>query len=225
MKKNKRVLVVDDHVIFRLGVKALLSEIGLDVDEASNGREAMLKLTKNKYTLVLMDYLMPEYTGIEVLQECRKRSIKVPFVFLTALDDSEKLNNLLEVDTFGMISKQKGLDSVVKAVNDVIDGKPYFDSDLIALITKGAGRSKFTRQQTFDADLSSLTKRELMIIDLIAQGLSCTGIAEKLFISKRTVEKHRYNILAKTLHKNFYTLVIDAYMKGLLPLDSEDQAK
>lgn len=223
MTQGQQIFIVDDHHIFRLGLRAMLEQYGYEVEEASNGSAAIDRLSEREFDLVLIDYMMPEMNGLDVYNYTRNIGMKTPFMFLTALNDSDKLESLLHVDILGMISKNMAVDEVANAVKRSMDGQPYYDSNLIATISKKRTESRALSNGNTVTDFSVLTKRELTILDLVAKGLSNVQIAEELFISKRTVEKHRYNILSKTLHKNFYSLIMEAHAANVVPLEEPEE--
>jgi DNA-binding NarL/FixJ family response regulator len=215
MKSDKtyNIIIVDDHALFRNGLKILLNahESFNVVAEASNGFEFLNALEIVPVDIVLMDISMPEMDGVEATKIALKNHPELKIIALSMFGDEDYYYKMLEAGACGFLLKESEIDEVFTALFNVIEGKSYFSQmllqNLITLI-------KNTSEKPEKVD--DLSDREIDIISLICQGLCNNEIAEKLLLSKRTVEKHRSNILFKTNSKNTAALVVYAIKNGLV---------
>ena len=214
-KKNKyNIMLVDDHVLFRNGLKLLLnsySEFNV-IAEASNGIEFLNYVEILPIDIVLLDINMPEMNGIEAAQKALKKNPNLKIITLSMYGDEEYYNKMVEIGVCGFLLKDSDIDEVYAALKAVIDGKNYFSQELMQNLLKNIKES-LSYQKLLD-----LSEREIEIIFLICQGYSNIEISEKLFLSKRTVEKHRANVLEKTRTKNTADLVVYAIKNKIVDL-------
>jgi len=204
LKILSKVAIVDDHEFFRYGVAQTIKRFSFVelAFAAINGKDFIEKQAANPADLVLLDIDMPQMDGYEVVIESRKLFPELKIVIFSGSDEDETFRKFLGAGISGYLTKtidQKGLETALKAI---IDGKNYYSQELM---------SYFTREltQTFNVapNHARLTSRELEILQLIFDGLSNKEIADKLFISIRTVTNHRFNIKAKTSTKNTAGLI------------------
>ncbi len=204
-----RVVLADDHVLVRDGIKSLLEDqIGIDViDEASNGLEALKVVEKNNPDVLIVDIRMPELTGIEVVKELNASNSKVKTLVLSMHDSEEYVVQSIEAGADGYLLKGSSKEEFLKALNTIAAGGKYFTGDISAIIfdnfVKG-GPSK-TLKKPIPSEFS-LTKREQQILNQVLEGKSNKEIAEELQISKRTAEVHRFNLMKKLKVKNLMEL-------------------
>jgi DNA-binding NarL/FixJ family response regulator len=211
MEKIK-IIVVDDHQIFRTGLILLLNEIEYIeiVGEASDGEELLRLLCTVNADIIFMDIKMPKLNGIESTKKVTEKYPETKVIALSMHDDEKYLDSMLMAGAKGFLSKKVGLDDLEKAINLVTKGKNYFSEDLLSILAQKVN------PVTGDQDEKvKLTKREHETLQLICKGYSNQEIAEKLFISQRTVESHRANLLEKTNSKNSINLVIYAIRNNL----------
>jgi DNA-binding NarL/FixJ family response regulator len=207
-----KVIIADDHEIVRAGIRRLLSinrAIKI-VDEADNGKDLVDIVEYNKPDVVLTDILMPNLNGIDALKKIREKGIECCVIMLTAYEDSFHLENALEAGADGYLSKDINAKELVDAVFEVLNGERVFSRSVIRLIQKkGASHAEL------DSTPIVITKREQEILDLVGQGKTSQEIADKLFISVRTVESHRYNLMQKLDVSNVAELIRYSIMKKL----------
>lgn len=211
MKKHK-VILVDDHKLFREGLKLLLnnSEKIEVVAEASNGIE-FLELKENcNDTIVLMDIEMPEMNGIEATKKILEKCPETKIIALTMFGEDEYYYQMIEAGVKGFLLKNTNIDEVFEAIETVSNGENCFSQELLYNIVRNLSHKKT------DFSDPNLSEREIEILQLICEGLSNQEIADKLFISKRTVDTHRSNILEKTEAKNTASLVMYSIRKGII---------
>jgi DNA-binding NarL/FixJ family response regulator len=213
--KAINILIADDHKMFREGLTELLSkEQGMKVvDTAGDGEEIKLSLTKNHIDIILMDIDMGETNGIEMTQEIKESHPDIHVLALSMHGDKNYIVKMLEAGAKGYILKNAGKEEMINAIHTVANGNSYFSSQVSSKLLEHLTNPAPIRR---GADDTLLTDREIEILRLIAEEYSNPEIAEKLFISVRTVDTHRRNILDKLGAKNTAGLVKYAIQKGLL---------
>jgi len=213
MDKKIKVFVVDDHELFRNGVIMVLSRIEntVVVGEASNGEEFLTKLNSIKPDIVFMDIKMPKMNGIDATIEALRRYPELKVIALTMFGEEEYLQKMINAGGYGFLLKNSSIEEIERAVNLVNQGKNCYSDELLSYFT-----SKYIKSTNKDADEIRLSKRELEVLDLVSQGMSNQEIADKLFISRRTVDGHKANLIQKTGSKNIVDLLVYAIKKGLV---------
>ncbi len=209
------VIIVDDHKIFRDGFRLVLSTMDNVelVDEASTGKEFLEIIKKKKVDIVFMDINLPVMDGITATQEALKMFPDMKIIALTGYDGVEYVNKMLYAGVEGYLLKDADYDEIHEAIESVMTGKNYFSKKILVTLTKNTITKKQEEKQK--ANMPKLTRRELEIIGMMCKGNSKREIAEKLFISERTVEKHKENLMMKTNTNNSVSLVIFALRNKL----------
>ena len=210
------LIVVDDHRLFRNGIKALLKELDYigSVAEASNGKEFLDYLENNPVDLVLMDINMPIMNGIEATLKAKEKYPKLIVIALSMLNDEDYYFKMINAGASGFILKDSGSEELVIAIESVLNGQNYFSQDLLRNIILSL--SSNVKPEASQPQEITFTDREIDVLEQICQGLSNIEIANTLFISPRTVERHRANLFAKTGAKNSVTLVMYAIKNNLV---------
>ena len=209
-----RIALVDDHTLFRRGLKMLLAscpdfEV---VAEASSGEEFLELLDAARPDVVFMDYSMGGINGAETTERALARVPDLKVISLTMFGDNAYYSRMAAAGAKGFLLKDSEFDEVVDAVRTVCDGGTYFR----ALLLESISQSLRVTQSASSDGQDALSDREIEILVGICQGLSTQEIADKHFISKRTVDKHRANILEKSGCKNTASLVVYAIKNGLV---------
>jgi len=216
MKSPYEIVIAEDHTILRQGLRALLStDPDLEVvGEAEDGRVAVRIVETLSPDLLLIDLSMPRMTGMEAIAEIKKSSPDTRVVVLTVHKDEEYVLSALRAGADGYVLKDAGHEELLTAVKNVLAGKRYLSPDISERVIEGYldGR-KFSKDQT---PWDTLTKREREILKLIAEGYMNKEIAEQLFISLKTVEKHRSNLMRKLDRHNTAALTVFAMEKGII---------
>ena len=214
---NIQIILADDHSLFRRGMKALINEIaGMQVvHEATDGEELLQLLESYKPVpdIILMDLNMPKLNGIEATVTVRKKYPEIKIIVLSVYDDEQFIIRMVENGADGYLFKNAEIEEVEKAIRDVTTTGFYFNETMLAAIRKGPVLKN--KKVSFNST-ENLTTRELEILKLICNELTATEISEKLFISTRTVDGHRQNLLDKTGARNTAGLVIYAIKNKLL---------
>jgi DNA-binding NarL/FixJ family response regulator len=203
--KNIKVVIADDHPIQLKGLDEELTENGFNVvGKAKNGTEALNLITTLNPQVALLDIEMPFLTGIEVIKLCKSKSnCKTKFILLSYHKETEYINQAKSLNISGFLLKEDSFFEIKKCIQSVLNNEQYYSSSFGSAI-------EFSNQEL--NKLKLLTPSELTILKLIAEELSSTQIAENIFISTRTVEKHRSNIInkldLKTNNKNLSQFAI-----------------
>jgi DNA-binding NarL/FixJ family response regulator len=206
MKKIK-VFLVDDHKLFRNGLSLLLEgEKDIVVTgEAENGKQFCEATLKEIPDVVLMDIEMPEMDGFETTKLTCGKYPDIKIIALTMFGEEQYYLKMIEAGAKGFLLKDSDIEEVIKAIKTVYEGGTYFSQEILYNMVKNINE---VRKEA--GPPVQLSKREQEILELICKGYSNTEIASELNISKRTVEKHRSNILIKTQTYNTASLVMFA---------------
>lgn len=204
------VLLTDDHQIIIDGLKSLLknqNEINVAA-EANNGREALRIIDLISIDVLLMDIDMPVMNGIDTLKEIRRQNSKVKVIILSMHNEAGMIKSLIELGANGYLLKSCSQNELIDAIKKVAAGQSYFSSDVtLALLKPSANQGQSN-------DL--LTERETEILKLIACGFSNKEIGDQLFISHRTVDTHRTNLMKKLDVNNIAGLISYAIRNGIV---------
>lgn len=192
------ILVVDDHVILRKGLLAILSKEFKDCKcfEASNGIEAISILGKEKVDVVLSDIAMPELNGVDMLKQLKALQIKTPVLMLTMQPEDQYALRVIKAGAFGFINKDCKPEILMSAIKTVLSGKKYITPSISDLLVDAIGNKQSKNQH----DL--LSDREMLVLHFIAKGKGLSDIADDLTLSVNTVSTYRSRILKKLNLKN-----------------------
>lgn len=212
-----KIYLVDDHKLFREGLKLLLSaqKFVHHIYEASNGKEFVENLSFVDCDVVLMDIDMPEMDGVEATKEALRIRPSLKIIVLSMYGDEQYYYKMIDAGAKGFLLKNSGIDKVVAAIQKVATGESFFSEELLVNILNNMRDNKADTAGAADNDISD---RELEILYQVCLGLSNQEIADKLFISKRTVDKHRANLLSKTGCKNTAALVMYAIKNKIIEI-------
>ena len=206
------LVIVDDHIIFRKGLRAVLDEITniKVIGEASNGHELFDILKKNEVDIVFMDIKMPVMDGIEATKKAREKYPNLKIIALTMHEEIGYFNKMIDAGANGFLLKKTTKDELEKAIKKVMMDDNYFSEEFISSISKhniSKNKSKI-----------KLSDREMEILELICRGYSNPEISKYLGISQRTIDGHRGRLFEKTGAKNAPNLVMFAVKNGLVKL-------
>ena len=215
-----RVLLTDDHTLFRQGVRTLLSsEPDIEVvGEAVNASDAVALARQLRPDVILMDIGMTGMSSFEGTREIRKERPDTRVVFLSMYDDEDYVAECVDMGAQGYILKESPADQLVTAIREVHRGGSYLSPRLLTRLVdgfRGQGRSGALRQPRFN----TLTKREREILKLLAEGKSVKEIATGFELSVKTVEAHKFNLMRKLDIHNKAQLVQYAIQKKVIRLD------
>jgi DNA-binding NarL/FixJ family response regulator len=216
VKKSCKILLVDDHKIFREGLGFVISQMeGFEVvGEASNGNAFLAMLDNIEVDIVLMDIFMPGLDGISATSEALQKRPDLKIIALTMFSDEEYYYKMIHAGVSGYILKESGKDELATALKTVAAGENYFSHKLLHNIILNMNNSKPLNITTNRQEVK-FTPRESEILKLLCQGLSNAEISDKLSLSLRTVEGHKSNLINKTGVKNSVSLVMFALKNRL----------
>lgn len=195
MSKAINVMVADDHSMVREGIKQLLELDGdiVVVAEASNGKQCLELLDENRTDVLLLDINMPDMNGLRVLKHLREEKKRIKVLILTIHNEIEYLVKAVEIGVDGYVLKDSNSSVLKKAIYSVYDGETFIQPELAPLL-----KVKLDERNTINNNISDLlTKREVEVLKLIAEGLFNKEIAFNLAISEKTVKNHVSNIFRK----------------------------
>jgi len=203
------ILLIDDHEMVRKGLRALLERNkNYSVNaEAENGKEALLLLNKMSFDVILTDISMPVVDGIAFTKEVINAYPEQKIIALTMMDESIHIKQMLRAGASGYLLKNCGLEEITLAIDKVVEGEKYFTPKITMTVM-----DHFISQKKKEKHVERfpLSARENEVLHLIVKELSNQEIADRLFISPRTVEVHKRNLIDKTGSKNVAGLVLYA---------------
>ena len=199
-EKKIKVLVADDHELFRKGLISLLrdEETIQILAEANNGKDLIYKYLKYKPDVVLSDISMPELSGFEAVITLLETDPEAKVIFLSMLSGDEYVYHCYNAGGLGLLNKDITKEELAKAITSVYNGQKYFGKDYNEAKLKELVQ-QYQKQENEKVEIKDVdfTEQEIDVLLLVAEGLTSSDIGEKLFISKRTVDSHRANILHK----------------------------
>jgi len=208
------IFIVDDHEMFREGLKSLITneELGIIIEEASNGKDFVNKLGTIIPDLVLLDIDMPIMNGIEAAKIALQKVPDLKILALTMFGDESHYYKMVDVGVKGFLLKTSGISELQEAINTVANGYSFFSNDILcSIISKLRNGSN-----NINNDAVKLSPREVDVLELICKGFTNEKIAEQLNISPQTVKGHRTKLLEKTQSNNTASLVIFAIKNRII---------
>lgn len=218
MEEPIKLLIVDDHKIFRDGLKLLLAQFPFigEIEEASDGKEFLESLEHRIPDLVLMDINMPVLGGIEATREALKRYPELKIIVLTTFHDEDYVEQMMMAGVEGYMLKRSTSEEFEEALLKVKNGGNYFSDEIIRTVSRNLQRLRNEAGRI--SSLPEFTPREREVLELICQGFNNDQIADKIHISSKTVEKHKSNLFQKTHSGNTVNLIIYAFKNELVDL-------
>ena len=223
-----RIILVDDHALFRSGLRGLLDRIDgcCVVGEAGDGAEFLNMLPSVEADVVFMDISMPVMNGAEATERALEMRPDLKIITLSMFGDGNYYARMVDAGACGFLLKDSDIDEVTTAIEAVMRGENYFSPALqSSLGGLGAATADFAADfgagdgdEVRDDSPDGLSSREIEILAGVCRGLSNQEIADELFISKRTVDKHRANIMEKTGCRNTAALVLYAISRRLIDM-------
>ncbi len=221
MANRKTVLIVDDHPLFREGLKSLIARNpGFEVvGEAGSGREG-LKLAKElKPDLVIMDISLPDTSGVDVTRDIRSLLSQTRVIIVSMHSKIDHITEAFRAGATGYVVKESAADRLMHGLEAISRGEYFLDSSVSHKVVEELIDFPIKEAKITDTAYGTLSSREQQVMRLLAEGLSTKEIAEKLFISPKTVENHRSNIMHKLGLHSIIELVRYATKLGLIDVD------
>lgn len=212
-----KIIVVDDHSLFREGIKLLIEneELGQVVAEAENGKTFLDLLDLHTPDLVIMDIEMPVMGGLEAIREGIARNPKLKFLVLTMLNEKSNYSEIIYAGAMGFVLKTAGKSEFERAINTIISGESYFSTEMLRQMLLNTNKNE---EEDNNEKHNELSERELEVLKFLCQGLSVAEIAEKIFLSVKTIEAHRSVLLRKTKTRNTINLILYAIKNKLVEI-------
>ncbi len=210
-----KITIVDDHALFRNGLKILLNthpDMKV-ISEAANGKEFLEVIQQQLPDIALMDISMPIMGGIEASEISTEKYPDIKIIALSMFGEEDYYYKMINAGVKGFLLKNSEISEVTEAILQVQKGNSFFSQELLYNVIKN-----FKAQKETESETANLSKRELQVLEEICKGLSNQEIADALFISKRTVDKHRANLLSKTNSKNTANLIMYAIRNKLVTI-------
>jgi two-component system invasion response regulator UvrY len=193
-----RVLIVDDHALVRMGIRRLLDDL-LDMEvvgEAENGEMALTMVKLHQPDVVLLDMKMPGIDGWEVTRRLNKSSPAVKVIAVTALSTEPLPTRILQLGAMGYLTKESGPEEMAQAIRKVVKGEKYLSAEVAQKMAIGS------LQAAQDSPFDLLSEREMQVMLMVTRGLAVQDIAERLFLSSKTINGYRYRMFEKLGIKN-----------------------
>ncbi len=211
MSTKKKVFIVEDHAIFREGLKRVICEMDNVelIGEAENGADFLMKLKKVDPDIVLMDIQMPVMDGLEATEKALKYDPSLKILVISMFGEEEYVYSMVEKGVCGFILKTSGIHDLEKAIHRVSEGQQYYSEEIMGLLVKKVRQIDAAEKITF-------SEKEMDVLRLLCKGLPNNEIADRLFLSVRTVEGYRNRMLQKTGSANVINLVIFALRSKLV---------
>jgi DNA-binding NarL/FixJ family response regulator len=218
--KKITLLLVDDHTIVRQGLRSLL-EMAPDIQvlaEAANGREAVQHAAKFVPDIVLMDLAMPGLHGIDATRLISKKVPSAKVLILSTYNDVREVHAALDAGARGFVMKQTASNELLKAIRETSKGKSYFSPEISErLLVESKDAARYSKENSRLGP--SLTSRETEVLQFVARGVSNKEMAAALFISIKTVQKHRQSLMKKTHIHEAASLTRYAISTGVIPCE------
>ena len=221
MSEKKSILIIDDHPLFREGLKVIIErdshfEV---VGEAGNGRQGLQLTKKLKPDMIIVDISLPDRSGIQLTREIRTLFSKTLILIVSMHSKIDYIAEAFQAGANGYVVKESASEKLVQGLESIARGDYFLDSSVSHAVVENLMKAPLKEAKITDADYNTLTPREQEVMRLLAEGLSSKEVAEKLFISPKTVENHRASIMNKLDLHNTIELIRYAAKLGLIDVD------
>ena len=216
------IMIVDDHPLFREGLKTIISrdEKYVVTAEAGNGKEGLKLGRKHRPDIMLVDISMPGKNGIQMIREIKETLPHTRFIIISMHSEADYIVEAFRSGASGYMIKESAADNLIKGLDTVARGELFLDSALSQEVVFKLMQAKTDSSGDDLEPYSTLTAREQEVMRLLAEGLNTKEVAGKLFISPKTVENHRTNLMKKLGLQNTVELVRYAARLGLIDLET-----
>lgn len=212
-----RVLIVDDHALVRMGIRRLLDDLP-DIEvvaEAENGETALALVKLHQPDVVLLDMKMPGIDGWEVTRRLKKTSPHVKVIAVTALSTEPLPSRVLQLGAMGYLTKESGPEEMAAAIRKVVKGEKYLSAEIAQKMAISS------LEAPHDSPFDLLSEREMQVMLMITRGMNVQDIADRLFLSSKTINGYRYRMFEKLGIKNDVELTYMAMKHGVIERPSD----
>lgn len=216
------LIIVDDHPLFREGLKTIVSRADRYsvVAEAGNGKEGVALGREHQPDIMLVDISMPGKNGIQVIRELKEATPRTRFIVISMHSEADYIVEAFRAGAMGYLVKESAASNLIKGLDTVAKGEMFLDNALSQEVVFKLLQAKTDDRDSVSDPYSTLTAREQEVMRLLAEGLTSKDVAAKLFISPKTVENHRTNLMKKLGLSSTVELIRYAARLGLIDLDT-----
>jgi DNA-binding NarL/FixJ family response regulator len=219
--QKKRIIIIDDHPLFREGIKTILNrkpkyEV---VGETGTGRDGLQMVKDLKPDLVLLDLSLPDMRGLELIGDILKFSTNTGILMVSMHSKIDYIVKSFQYGAMGYIVKESAADTLLNAIEHIVNGHYYMDTSVSQKVVKKLATLPSAKTISVKPGYDALTSREQEVMAMLAEGMSAVQVADKLFISPKTAENHRSNIMRKLGLHSTIELVRYAAKIGLIDID------
>jgi len=219
--EQKSIIIIDDHPLFREGLKTIITRDDRFkvIGEAGSGHEGLEMTKRLKPDLVIVDISLPDQSGIQLTRDLRQLLSETKVLIVSMHSKIDYIAEAFQAGATGYVVKESASERLLQGLKSVAKGDYYLDSSVSHAVVENLMKSPLKASKITDADYATLTPREQEVMRFLAEGLSSKAVAEKLFISPKTVENHRANIMNKLGLHSTIELVRYAAKLGLIDVD------
>ncbi len=207
-----KILIADDHAVVRKGLKQIISEASdmVVTDEASTGQEALRKIWKNDFDVVILDISMPDMNGLDILKQIKNAKSDLPVLIFSVHSEERYALRFMRSGASGYLTKEKAPEELIEAIRKINLGKKYVASSLGEKLAFAIDADKM------ESPHEALSDREYQVMVMIAEGRTTKEISEELFLSAKTISTYRSRVLKKMNMKNNAEIIYYSIKKGLI---------